>query len=134
MIALLATVYKVNDKSAPSTDDGLCNITQRACQFRLHNGVGTLEFLNRPVTEEELTLALKLPDDAAFESGWIEGVNMYMGRTPLLFENKAQGADSIHLVTFLGSCNLDVMEWQLTLQIAEDNRVELRQFTFSTSE
>jgi hypothetical protein len=54
-----------------------------------------------------------------------------MGKTPVLFENEG---NSELAVTFLGSCNLQEMQWILNVEVKNDatEEVALRQFTFQT--
>ncbi|WP_395343238.1 hypothetical protein PN836_002955 [Ningiella sp. W23] len=85
----------------------------------IENHTITVSFEQTPVSEEELFLNFELPETVKIEDIWIEGVNMYMGKTPVLFEDENAPNRG---VTFLGSCNLDEMQWQLKVQLSVNSK------------
>jgi hypothetical protein len=78
-------------------------------------------------TEEEILLTISVPEGIVVSATWVEGVNMYMGKTPVIPEND-------HYTTFLGSCNLATMEWQLNINTKnKSDQLETYLVTFYTS-
>lgn len=67
--------------------------------------------------EEELPVKLTFPSQYRLTGSWIQGVNMYMGKTALLPKNSvSDGAKVVSELTFfLGACSEDKMKWQLVL-------------------
>ena len=70
-----------------------------------------------PEAEESVTVKLLVPEGEEIESAWIEGVNMYMGKIPVLLDNDGEGEWSGWFM--LGSCSEPVMKWQLRLNIKD---------------
>lgn len=128
LLAMSAGVFysNVNEYELADVD---CDFTEKSCNLLNQSIELTLEFLDKPETEEELSIKFIPPSGFEIEKAWIEGVNMYMGKTPVLFEtqvndqrlftNKQTG------ITFLGSCNLKEMKWRLYVEI-ENNGQTLR--------
>ena len=56
-------------------------------------------------------------------NAWIEGVNMYMGKTPIIFEQTPSVG-----ITFLGSCNLPEMKWRINIE-AQNNEGEINHYS-----
>jgi hypothetical protein len=110
---------------------GNCDITASTCVTTVFEQPFSVTFNQAPITEEELFLTFEISTRLSIEKAWIEGVNMYMGKTPVLFENAKKLEQA---VTFLGSCNLAEMQWLLHVEIKNNatNKVALRVFTFST--
>ena len=79
------------------------------------------------VPEEEIIVSFQLPSTLGLQvdsktqlKAWIEGVNMYMGRSPVIIENSlADGA--VQGVFFLGSCSEPKMHWRLYIQVSDTN-------------
>ncbi|SEL92454.1 hypothetical protein SAMN05216262_13413 [Colwellia chukchiensis] len=68
-----------------------CLTTQSHCQFDL--GVGHIELLfdvNKIVAEQASRMMIKYqgPEKISHISGYLEGVDMYMGKVPLFFEQQ----------------------------------------------
>ncbi|MBF7072824.1 hypothetical protein ISG33_05335 [Glaciecola sp. MH2013] len=123
VVVLLGICYKYVSTASTSTSE--CDLTASTCYFGIENQRLSVRFVSKPVVEEEIYLALDLPDDAIFTNGWIEGVDMFMGKTPLMSDNG-------RVVTFLGSCNLDAMEWRLHFTIMKNDRIFHYSAVFST--
>lgn len=90
-----------------------------------------MEFEQSPIVEEELYINFSLDERWILEKTWLEGVNMYMGKTPLMFED---ANNSTRGVTFLGSCNLAEMQWRMYVQVREKDtdNTEILTASFST--
>jgi hypothetical protein len=129
MMVILGIYFaNVND---PLNSKGVCDITSDTCTMRVFNSQLSVKFEQAPQTEEELYLNFDFGRGLSIEQAWIEGVNMYMGKTPVLFEDPANRGRA---VTFLGSCNLAEMQWRLHLKVKKDDSEELSSFSveFST--
>lgn len=104
-----------------------CDLTVEKCTFVYENNKIIVKFLSPIVTEEELLLSIDLPKELKLTKAWIEGVNMFMGKTPIMKED-------IGYITFLGSCNLAQMQWRLILHIENQNgQVKTYSAAFYTS-
>lgn len=92
-----------------------CKFVDGECVFLVQGMLANARFSQPPEPETSVTIMLNLPDDYQIESAWIEGVNMYMGKVPVLLEqnnsNEWQGW------FMLGSCSEENMNWQLRLNI-----------------
>jgi hypothetical protein len=106
-------IYYENVKSS-SYHQSECDLSVSECVFRLENDQMTVKFLSDIVVEEELFLEFDLPQDLRLENAWIEGVNMFMGKTPVMKEGETY-------LTFLGSCNLETMKWRLVFTVTNKN-------------
>jgi hypothetical protein len=130
---LCAFIYGVSQKDVTGTlnqSDG-CDITDGICQTSVLGKPFSVNFEQKPEAEEELFLKFYVAPQMSIEHAWIEGINMYMGKTPVMFENQAEPDRA---VTFLGSCNLQQMKWLLNVEVKNNatQEVALLQFTFST--
>lgn len=112
LISILGVYYK-NVNSDINT--GLaCDLTLEKCTFFDAEGLITVKFISPIITEEEILLDIQFPKTLKLQRGWIEGVNMYMGKTPIIRQDE-------RYLTFLGSCNLAKMEWKLNLLFENKN-------------
>lgn len=92
-----------------------CTFVNGRCEF-LIVGERAVAVFSEPVeTETSITLTLSLPSNVTLESAWIEGVNMYMGKVPVLLEEDSTGKWTGWFM--LGSCSEPIMRWQLRLNI-----------------
>ena len=94
-----------------------CNFVNETCEFLIDGEVAIATFSTMPEPEESVTLKILIPENQEIESAWIEGVNMYMGKIPVLLDNDGQGKWSGWFM--LGSCSEPVMKWQLRLNIKD---------------
>jgi len=92
-----------------------CNFVNETCEFNVNGNLAIAHFSVPPVPEESVTVSLTLPQNLIIESAWIEGVNMYMGKIPVLLESEDNVKWSGWFM--LGSCSEPVMRWQLRLNI-----------------
>ena len=90
----------------------------------------TILFTQSPIVEEELFIVFESPERFQIKRAWIEGDNMYMGKTPILFEN----ANKPNLgLTFLGSCNLAEMKWLLFVELIDTELKDAENIVLSAS-
>jgi hypothetical protein len=115
LLALVSVtgVYYNNVKNSVFVEN-TCDLSREKCAFDFNGKKISVKFLSKIITEEEILLSIDLPDGLIVKEGWIEGVNMYMGKTPII----KQGNE---FVTFLGSCNLAKMEWRLHFSVEDEN-------------
>lgn len=75
------------------------------------------QMLRPAEVEEELSIKLLFPAQYRLQQSWIQGVNMYMGRTALITQNSHNDGEvsSSELLFFLGACSENKMLWQLVL-------------------
>jgi len=111
-ISLAGVYYKNVNSSGASQED--CDLNLGKCTFVYGDDEISVNFLSPIVTEEEVLLSLELPPNVKLTEAWIEGLNMFMGKTPVIEE-------AGRYVTFLGSCNLDTMQWQLNMKVEDKN-------------
>lgn len=126
LAALVLSIFlamQTSQINKPFTSDGDCDITVNSCTIAHNTKTIGLSFEQEPEAEEELFLNFLFPNNLQIKTAWIEGVNMYMGKTPILFED----ANNPHRgVTFLGSCNLSEMEWVLYVEFEPTNVQQTR--------
>ena len=106
-----------------------CTIQNNRCVFVVDQQKFDLKFLQTPVTEEEIRFSLTSSDEFMLTKSWIEGINMFMGKTPVIVEQ--QSGNSIVAIFFLGSCNLKTMEWRMVVNI--ENKTHPVEVRFTTS-
>lgn len=76
-----------------------------------------VEFKDFPIkVEEEVWAKIYLDSGWKLKRGWIEGVNMYMGKTPLLIEAESEEKNEYEVIFFLGSCTEPQMHWRLVTE------------------
>ncbi len=64
-----------------------CNFVNENCEFLIDDRLAIATFSTMPEAEESVTVKLLVPEGEEIESAWIEGVNMYMGKIPVLLDN-----------------------------------------------
>ena len=105
----------LKDTSVVNGIGNSCNFVNETCEFLIDDRLAIATFSAMPEAEESVTVKLLVPEGEEIESAWIEGVNMYMGKIPVLLDNDGQGKWSGWFM--LGSCSEPVMKWQLRLNI-----------------
>jgi hypothetical protein len=109
----LSGVYYKNVNSKINYQEK-CDLTVKKCTFLYEKNKINVGFLSPIVTEEEILLSIDMPQELKLTKAWIEGANMFMGKTPVIKEEN-------DYVTFLGSCNLAKMQWRLNLYVENRN-------------
>lgn len=104
-----------------------CRFNNDSCTFSLNQKHATAEFSEHPQPEESVTLTLHMPEGTVIESAWVEGVNMYMGKVPVLLEKQEDNTWTGWFM--LGSCSEPTMNWQVRLNIAGDRAPIYMYFT-----
>jgi hypothetical protein len=130
IMVFFAYDYQTSTMSSNPTDGKLaknCHFSNDSCSFSLNQQHVTARFSEHPQPEESVTLTLRMPEGTIIESAWIEGVNMYMGKVPVLLEK--QEGDKWTGWFMLGSCSEPTMNWQVRLNIAGENAPVYMYFT-----
>ncbi len=116
-LALKSQSTSLNTNHASNGIGNSCQFVNKTCEFLIGEDVAVARFSDIPIAEESITLSLSLPANSKVESAWIEGINMYMGKIPVLLESKANGEWEGWFM--LGSCGEPIMKWQLRLNIKD---------------
>lgn len=94
-----------------------CTIQNNYCEFIDEQQNFEVTFLTSPEVEEETLVQIVSNQAFEIENAWIEGVDMYMGKTPVIWQTielqRAKG------VFFLGSCNQATMQWRLIIEFKQ---------------
>jgi hypothetical protein len=125
-------VYVLNSPASKSYQDVQCQIEGRdACTIQQHGEGFVVAFSRIPEVEEEITLKLTYPDSYELREAWVQGINMYMGRSAILLDSnqKQDGQINSKAMLFLGACSEKNMKWQLvTLFVETASGQELKLF------
>ena len=92
-----------------------CTLYLQKCDIQLNEGPLQVVILEQLVVEELIPVKISLPTPLKVEQIHIEGINMYMGKIPVLLENTEPEKWSGWFM--LGSCTESEMKWQLRLNL-----------------
>ena len=91
-----------------------------------------------PRAEQPIVFKLLLPQQWQPQLSEVRGVSMYMGRIPLVWQQRSPGEWQATLL--VGACSDPVMHWQLTIpllaadaDVGSESRVAPIQVSFTTS-
>lgn len=119
ILALAILVYFVqHNRVTPTPSKGLgnqCEFVNLDCSITLNNNSISAAFEKQPEAEESITVNFSLPLSKQVQSVWIEGVNMYMGKIPVLVEQQDSGVWSGWFM--LGSCSEPMMRWKMLIHV-----------------
>lgn len=102
-----------------------CTIQNNYCEFVFDQQKFEVTFPKGAEVEEESFITITSDNRLMIESISIEGINMYMGRSPVIQTEASE--TSFTGVFFLGSCNLAEMQWNIKIQLAKKTHpVEVR--------
>lgn len=130
LITLLIAVFFVNFKSDIQTIESET--------FDLKEKVYVTLSPFPVAVEDEINVHLRLTEPLAKSDiqleAWIEGVNMYMGRSKVVLNSKTQDG-AINGVFFIGSCSEPKMQWRFYLKMTNKNgEEEVLSFDFFTDQ
>lgn len=122
--------------SPPTKSTKQCNIdlTQECVVFDNEQKL-SVKFLQEVEVEEELLLTISVPNNTNIQEMWVQGINMYMGKSAVLTDSiYAQDGKKVYNARlFLGSCSEPVMRWQLIIKTEDASQIEQTWFfNFST--
>ncbi|GAA6173707.1 hypothetical protein NBRC116592_33770 [Colwellia sp. KU-HH00111] len=118
----------------------ICLSSQNECELSFVYGDFTLHFSGqvdhgRIKTELPFSIALSfVPSEASVQikriSSYLEGVDMFMGKIPIFFEQKKTVENHWIAHSLLASCSEEIMTWRLWVQveIVKNGQVEQQQF------
>jgi hypothetical protein len=115
VIAVFAGIY-FSDVNRSLTDTAQCSLRNNACLFSNEILDLRVVFKQTPIVEEEIFIDFTLSNDFVVKQAWVEGINMYMGKTPISIKNRSSEQITTG-VTFLGSCNKPIMQWRLSIEV-----------------
>jgi hypothetical protein len=86
----------------------------------------SVKFLQDIEVEEELFLTITVPRNTKIMQMWVQGINMYMGKTAVLTDStRLEEEKKIYKARlFLGACTEPSMRWQLVVQTEDNAQVE----------
>lgn len=95
----------------------LTTSTSNISESQNHSSI-SVSFSYEPARiEEMMQVKISSLGDEIVEEVWVEGINMYMGRIPVV----AIKADNIWVGEFfLGSCSEPKMQWQLVVKLRSE--------------
>lgn len=131
-LGMFAYWYKSNQVAT----DVFCQFEESTCTVLGSESEFSLSVSPFPIKiEERLIFTLELEPGVTFESAWIQGVNMYMGKIPVLpLDDKLSTTTRLQLESYLGSCSEPKMRWQMILTLSDSTgRQFSRYINFSTS-
>lgn len=132
IVVIVSAFFWNTDASISSTNItnvAGCTIQNNRCEFIIDQQKFEVTFFQTPLPEEEIRLSITSSTSFTLENAWIEGINMYMGKSPVISE--IEEPNTIVAVFFLGSCNLKQMEWRMLLNFEQKTHpIEVRFKTF----
>jgi hypothetical protein len=116
IILLLFIVLYLKQTGDIKTVDAQCQISgTSSCIIQRNNKKFSIKLSEKPKIEEEINLQLQYPISFELSKSWVQGVNMYMGRSALVVKNTESNSTTniTKALFFLGSCSEKNMLWQL---------------------
>lgn len=122
--------------SSPIKPTKQCNIdlTQECIVFNRGQQI-SVKFQQEIALEEELLLTITVSNGSKIKRMWVQGINMYMGKSAVLTDSVyiQDGKKFYNARLFLGACSEPKMRWQLIIQTIDDTQAEQSWFfNFST--
>lgn len=131
ILALIFGIY-LNNVNESLSQSNQCRLINNTCTFFTESMNLHINFLQTPIIEEELLINFDISRGNHIINAWVEGANMYMGKTPVIFEHKS-GNKANTGITFLGSCTQADMQWQLFIEVKNKaEKIEIYSASFST--
>lgn len=128
-LAGLFVLVKINSQPVEYANKSYCKVENGQCQITNNGQSVALQITPKNIPlEEELALHFELPDELIIRQGWITGINMYMGKTPVIIQSVT--GNLTKAVTFLGSCSEPNMQWLLSLEVENQQTNEQRSLYF----
>ncbi|MCF2947068.1 hypothetical protein L0668_03050 [Paraglaciecola aquimarina] len=128
IFSALVGVFLFLNQSPLNNSPNQCVVDENSyCSITLGQELVYVRFLQEIELEEELQVQISLPKSHFLRSAWVQGVNMYMGKTPVIINQKltiegGEGENSYQGVLFLGACSEPNMRWQLIVQTKDLNQ------------
>ena len=127
LFSILSVVYWLNLKNSNETIGDNCYFDSDTCILVKDDERFSVSFDRFPVElEEELNLSFDYPEQYVVKQAWVEGVNMFMGRSLVDFNGASFKQEFVsdavspqNGALFLGSCSEPKMRWRLVVELAE---------------
>ena len=123
-VITFAVVYTPNQQFGLISDKQCELNASLSCAFHWGDQQGgdqqvIVKFAENAQVEELNIVSITLPKNAQLVSAWVQGVNMFMGKTPLhkIQTDTALSKAEQRYEFFIGSCSEEHMKWQLILTI-----------------
>ncbi|MCW8108403.1 hypothetical protein OPS25_07845 [Alteromonas ponticola] len=104
-----------------------CQFVNSECTIKLENQIFQVSLSRPPIVEERIDITIASTESFELEGAVIEGVNMYMGRLPVVLspaeKNEWRGW------FMLGACSEAKMRWQMIIKIKGQRQPALILFT-----
>ncbi|MCV2884205.1 hypothetical protein OE749_05820 [Aestuariibacter sp. AA17] len=121
LILILSAVYLSNQRNLPVEEGTSCQFDGNMCNIRFKNLDHSVRIETFPPKVEEMTqLTLSQHESVTVESAWVEGVNMYMGKTHLPITHMTQTFSQSDM--FLGACNEPEMTWRIVVNYSKSTK------------
>lgn len=122
LFLILAVVYSTNQNKSAILYENQCYLTSTTCHLMLSDTEVVIEFSDFPLQVEEMSsVVITHASHFSLVQGWLEGTNMFMGRTTLFVTD----TQSLEKTTenrgelFLGACSEPNMRWKLLLDLKD---------------
>ncbi len=122
VISILSGVYWLNKSEPIDLGANQCYLQDSECHIALQEHTIELAFEHFPIQIEEMSAFTVTHDkQLQFQDGWVEGTNMFMGRSQVL-EQQVSSTTQMRenqLALFLGACSEPSMRWRLVLNFKD---------------
>lgn len=130
-----------NSASSKSVSEMQCMAQQTPCQFDVEGGrIDVLFDVSKVVAEQAFNMSVRYTGNKTINTvnGYMEGVEMYMGKIPLFFESTATSPSLDNTIktqvfqgeVLVGSCSAKTMTWKIWLSLTDsDNKVTTKMLT-----
>ncbi|GAA6185909.1 hypothetical protein NBRC116595_31590 [Aliiglaciecola sp. NS0011-25] len=131
MILILSVVYSLNNQKDSILTKNLCYLEAQSCRIELDDSIMQVSFSDFPIQiEEMLNLSIIYDTHYVVRRGWLEGTNMYMGKTPLFLKtsriDKLNNQVNLDAELFIGACSESNMRWKLTIELEDIQTTDLK--------
>ncbi len=116
LIVLFMFINGCSQQNTPE-DAISCILIEQKCTINGRNSQTLVEFMSPVEIEELISVKIDLPVGQKFIKGYVEGINMNMGKSPFMLT--AESNNLVRGEIFLGSCTEPNMQWQLIV-LSED--------------
>ena len=128
LICTLLLIAGCDSDSTTSIENLSANTSCCEHQQQTHQDITFALSTEQVHPENPFAIKLTLPEHTQVIKAHLEGVGMYMGRIPVLF-NKVDAGNWI-ASTQVGSCSEPTMRWQLVVKTAQNTQQQIHHFQF----
>jgi hypothetical protein len=136
LFLILAMSFLYNSQPEPLVQSRQCELIDGKCELSFKQQHYTLTISPQAIVlEEELTVDFGYPENLQLVGAWVEGVNMFMGKTHILLSDVThyQQRQTATGMLFLGSCSEANMRWRLVAEFKDDKSSQSERFYFNFS-